>query len=190
MSFVNTNIKKAKTIPSEFYYSARKFEEIKQHLFPKYWQFVCDQNQLNKHGDAFPYDFIENFIEEPLVLVNNHGTINSMSNVCTHRGNILVEEPTNLNGGIICRYHGRKFDTCGKFKFMPKCEDVENFPSESDNLPQIEIDLWKNMIFIINDKIILLFQLNNFSKPLMPIPQTIQGLVVRFALKSLNLLLT
>ncbi|MBE37609.1 MAG: choline monooxygenase [Flavobacteriales bacterium] len=147
MSLVNPNIKKSKTIPSSFYYSIEQFNKTKENLFPKYWQFVCDQNQLNKHGDAFPYDFIENFIEEPLVLVNNHGTINSMSNVCTHRGNILVEEPTNLNGGIICRYHGRKFDTCGKFKFMPKCEDVENFPSENDNLKKVDINKWKQFYF-------------------------------------------
>ena len=35
---------------------------------------------------------------------------------------------------------------------MPEFEDVENFPSESDNLPRIEMDLWEKMIFIINDK--------------------------------------
>ena len=35
---------------------------------------------------------------------------------------------------------------------MPEFENVDNFPSESDNLPQIEMDMWKNMIFIINDK--------------------------------------
>ena len=55
-----------------------------------------------------------------------------MSNVCTHRGNILVDSPCNLKSGIVCKYHGRRFDTCGNFKFMPKCEDVINFPSKKD----------------------------------------------------------
>ena len=76
MSLVNSNIKKSKTIPSNFYYSQSLFNGIKENLFPKYWQFVCDQRQLNNHGDAFPYEFIENFIEEPLLLVNNDNTEN------------------------------------------------------------------------------------------------------------------
>ena len=147
MSLVNPNIKKSKTIPSIFYYSQRKLEEIKENLFPKSWQFVCDKNLLIKNGDAFPYNFIENFIEEPLLLVNNNGTIHSMSNVCTHRGNILVEKHCNLNNGIICRYHGRKFNACGKFKFMPKCEDLDNFPSERENLKKTTIKSWKQFYF-------------------------------------------
>ena len=147
MSLVNSNIKKSKTIPSRFYYSKSLFNGIKENLFPKYWQFVCDQSQLNNDGDAFPYEFIENFIKDPLLLVNDNDTIHSMSNVCTHRGNILVEKPMNLNNGIICRYHGRKFDLCGKFKFMPKCEDVENFPSEDDNLKNIAVKKWKQFYF-------------------------------------------
>jgi len=154
VSLLNSNIKKSKTIPSEFYYSKIKFKELKENVFTKHWQFICDRNQLKKHGDALPYDFIEGFIEEPLLLINNHGTINSITNVCTHRGNILVEKSCNLKHGIICRYHGRKFDVCGKFKFMPKCDDVEDFPSENDNLKQIPFEKWKQFYFTsINPKL-------------------------------------
>ena len=56
-------------------------------------------------------------------------------------------KPTNVKTGIICNYHGRKFDSCGKFKFMPKCEDVENFPSENDNLKEIPVKNWKQFYF-------------------------------------------
>ena len=40
----------------------------------------------------------------------------------------------------------------GKLKFMPEFEDVENYPEASDNLPEIELGFWENMMFIINDK--------------------------------------
>ena len=107
MSKINPNIKKAKTIPSEFYYSEKKFQEIKELLFAKQWQFICDTTKLQNHGDAFPYSFIEDFIEDPLILVNDNGEIKSMSNVCTHRGNILIEESCNIKRGII-EYEDRK----------------------------------------------------------------------------------
>tara|TARA_Y100001968_G_scaffold333514_1_gene396830 strand:- start:913 stop:1989 length:1077 start_codon:yes stop_codon:yes gene_type:complete len=144
---VNTNIKKAKTISSKFYYSKKKFEESKEQLFTKNWQLICDINQIKNHGDVLPYEFIEAFIQDPLLIINDNNDIKSMSNVCTHRGNILIEQPCNVKSGIMCRYHGRKFDTCGKFTFMPKCEDVENFPSEADHLPLIPCEIWKQFVF-------------------------------------------
>lgn len=147
MSSVNKNIKKSKTIESSFYYSQQKFEDIKESLFAQNWQFICDTKNLTQHGDSIPYEFIPGYIEEPLLLINDNGVIKSMSNVCTHRGNILVENPKNLKQGITCRYHGRQFNTCGKFKFMPKCEDVENFPSDNENLIQIPTQQWKQFIF-------------------------------------------
>ena len=154
MSKINPNIKKARTIPSEFYYSEKKFQEIKELLFAKQWQFICDTTKLQNHGDAFPYSFIEDFIEDPFILVNDNGEIKSMSNVCTHRGNILIEESCNIKRGIMCRYHGRRFNTSGEFTFMPKCEELENFPSESDNLTQTPVQIWKQFVFSsINTKI-------------------------------------
>ena len=52
----------------------------------------------------------------------------------------------------MCGYHGRQFHLDGKMKFMPEFEGVKNFPSNEDNLSEIEIDSWKDLIFIINKK--------------------------------------
>ena len=95
MSLVNKNIKKSKTISSEFYYSKQKFEELKESLFAQNWQFICDTTNLSQHGNSVPYEFIKGYIDEPLLAINNNGVIKSLSNVCTHRGNILVENPSN-----------------------------------------------------------------------------------------------
>jgi choline monooxygenase len=53
---------------------------------------------------------------------------------------------------LVCGYHGRQFEIDGKMKFMPEFDDVANFPSKDDNLPEIKMESWKNLIFIINDK--------------------------------------
>ena len=48
-------------------------------------------------------------LDEPLLLVRDGaGTLRCLSNVCTHRGKILVEKPCEANG-IRCGYHGRRF---------------------------------------------------------------------------------
>ena len=90
---------------------------------------------------------MNNLLKAPLFLINNQDEIKCFSNVCTHRGNILIEEPGKVNKNIICRYHGKQFNNCGKFKFMPKTEGMKNFPSDEDNLHEININQWRQFIF-------------------------------------------
>ncbi len=148
MYYIDPNIKKAKTIPSELYYCNNILEHIKEKIFIKNWQFICDIGQLNKQNNAYPYNFLDGFIDEPLLLTkNNNDNICSMSNVCTHRGNILIDSPCNLTQGIACKYHGRRFDVNGNFLFMPKCDELENFPSKKENLKHNPCSIWKQFIF-------------------------------------------
>ena len=90
-------------------------------------------------------------VNEPYVLTKDNGGIRCLSNVCTHRGNIVCKKACKTKS-LVCGYHGRQFDLGGKMKFMPEFNEVENFPSGEDNLPEIEMDFWKNLIFIINKK--------------------------------------
>ena len=67
--------------------------------------------------------------------------------MCTHRGNILINKPCKIQKNITCSYHGKQFNMQGKFKFMPKCEGMQNFPSKEDNLPSIPVRRWKQFLF-------------------------------------------
>ena len=146
---IDENIRKAKTIPSKFYHSPKIYRKLKK-IFDRSWQFIGDTTLL-KENNAHPGILLEGMVDEPYVLTKTEETIRCLSNVCTHRGTIVCEEATKTKN-LVCGYHGRQFQLDGKMKFMPEFEDVQNFPSKSDNLPSIEMDIWKNMIFIINDK--------------------------------------
>ena len=61
-----------------------------------------------------------------------------LTNVCTHRANIIVHDRCNLTD-LRCMYHGRKFHLNGKFKSMPEFDDAKNFPREDDNLKEFSI---------------------------------------------------
>ena len=147
MTFVHKNIKKAKTITSDFYYSKKILKRLKENLFTKSWQFVNHIAVIEKDGDCIPFQFMDEYIPEPLLLTNHKDQIKSLTNVCTHRGNILIKKSCNIKNGIICNYHGRRFNQCGIFKSMPKCEELEGFPSEKDNLTSLPIKIWKQFVF-------------------------------------------
>lgn len=138
MKKINPDIKRASTLPGSFYRDADLFEKVKKSIFARSWQYVGDTSIIEKENQVYPFTFMEGILDEPLILTQSDSTIHCLSNVCTHRGKILVEESCILKK-IICGYHGRSFKNNGEMLHMPQFEAAENFPTSCDNLPNITI---------------------------------------------------
>ena len=135
---IDANITKAHTIHTGFYTSESVFEMSKELIFAKSWQYIGGVHLL-KDNNIHPFILLENFLDEPLVLIQNEiGDFRCCSNVCTHRGNLLANESCKSKQ-LICKYHGRRFDLDGHFKFMPEFELAANFPTQNDNLAQLPV---------------------------------------------------
>jgi choline monooxygenase len=146
---IDPDIRKAHTLASEFYTDERYFEESKEKIFARTWQFAGRTDDVN---GLVPFTLLPRFLDEPLLLVKDPEGVKCISNVCTHRGKILVEEPCQANL-IRCGYHGRRFSLDGKFLSMPEFEDVEDFPAESDNLCQVPLASRGGFLFAALDPI-------------------------------------
>jgi choline monooxygenase len=145
--FVDPNIAKAKTIDADFYTSAEVFERCKEKIFVRSWQFIGHEDLINENGDVRPFTLLENYLDEPLLLTRDKtGQVNLLSNVCTHRGNLVADKACKLNN-LKCSYHGRKFNLDGKFISMPEFKEVENFPTTDDNLPKLDLFKWGKLLF-------------------------------------------
>lgn len=144
---INADIKKAETLPREFYISDEVFEAQKK-LFANTWQFALDKSEIVNQGDYAPVNLLPNFVDLPLLFSHDKdGVCHAMSNVCTHRAKLIAEEKGN-GRMLTCGYHGRCFHLDGKFKAMPKFEEAENFPSEKDNLLKVNFAEWLNLLFV------------------------------------------
>ena len=130
---IEADIRAARTLPSEFYTDEQYFELSKERIFARTWQFVGRAEEVET---LKPVNLLPGFLDEPLLLAKNGDALSCLSNVCTHRGKILIEEPCKASL-IRCGYHGRRFSLEGKFLSMPEFEGVIDFPSESDNLKQV-----------------------------------------------------
>lgn len=144
---IEPDIRHASTIASAFYTDPRVFAESAEKIFVPSWQFVCSADQVKVPGSVFPFVMLDGFLEEPLLLVRDlDDRLRCMSNVCTHRGN-LVCEGAGVEKSLRCRYHGRRFDLTGRCTFMPEFEEVAGYPCPNDDLPNVEIGQWGPWIF-------------------------------------------
>ncbi|MDP4151533.1 MAG: aromatic ring-hydroxylating dioxygenase subunit alpha [Bacteroidota bacterium] len=144
---IDPDIAKARTPDTAFYTDPQLFREAKEKLFAPSWQFVGDTDQVRQPGDMVPFTLLADYLDEPLLLVRDQGNaLHLLSNVCTHRGNILVHEPCS-SPHIRCRYHGRQFHPDGKFRSMPEFKEVLDFPSPADDLARLPLFQWGKWLF-------------------------------------------
>jgi choline monooxygenase len=146
---IHQNPQASKTLPGEFYHRPDLFETSKEQIFARSWQMIIGGEDLKLPKEVLPFRFMEGFIEEPLLLLADEADqLRCMSNVCTHRGKILVEHPGRLErGSIVCGYHGRRFDLNGAFVSMPEMETALNFPCADDHLTQLQVHRWRQLVF-------------------------------------------
>lgn len=145
--FVEPEIAKARTLSTDFYTDASNFEDAKEKIFSQSWQFAGHAGLVKDPGQCYPFTLLEEYINEPLLLTRDKDSkLHCLSNVCTHRGNILIDAPcqaTNLR----CKYHGRLFKLDGKFHSMPEFKEVKDFPSPDDDLHKLPLFQWGNWLF-------------------------------------------
>jgi choline monooxygenase len=144
---VHPDIAQAATLPSRFYNDPDTYRLTIDRLFAPSWQFIGDSNLVKVPGAVHPFLFLEGSLNEPVTLTRDvQDELHLISNVCTHRGN-LVCEGAGTERFLRCRYHGRRFELTGKFLSMPEFEGVANFPSEADDLPSLKLANWGPLLF-------------------------------------------
>ena len=149
---VDPDIRKAETLPAEFYTRDDVFEASKERVFARSWQWVGHApTSLPESGAVSPLTLLGGLLNEPLLLSRQpDGEVLCLSNVCTHRGNLLVAQSGKARQ-LVCGYHGRRFDLDGTFRSMPEFEDVAGFPRPCDHLKRFAIRHWAGHMFTALD---------------------------------------
>jgi choline monooxygenase len=145
--YVNPDISIANTLHTDFYTDPALFEESREKIFAKSWQFIGDKSQVSRPGSCYPFTLLENYLDEPLLLTMDvNEQVYCLSNVCTHRGTTLVGEACHAVN-LRCRYHGRQFRLDGRFLSMPEFKEVKDFPSNADDLTRLPLYAWGPWLF-------------------------------------------
>ena len=137
---VDPEIARAWTLPAEIYEDPDHFAVQKERVFARSWHLLPDTSDLKAPGHVRPFTLLKGCLDEPLLLTRDtDDRLHCLSNVCTHRGALVVEGEGHVKS-LRCRYHGRKFGLDGCFRFMPEFEEAEDFPADSDDLPSLPVE--------------------------------------------------
>lgn len=147
---IDPDIRRASTLPGSAYHDPALYGRQRERVFARSWQYVADADRLRAPGHVLPVTLLEGCLDEPLVLTRDGDGAHCLSNVCTHRGALVVEGEGHANS-LRCRYHGRRFGLDGCFRFMPEFEEVEDFPSAADDLPRLPLERWGPLLFTAID---------------------------------------
>ncbi|HEX6693761.1 MAG TPA: aromatic ring-hydroxylating dioxygenase subunit alpha [Longimicrobiales bacterium] len=144
---IDADIRRAATLPGRFYHDPAVYDLQKERVFARTWQLAGEVSGLKSTGRVVPFTLLEGCLDEPLVWTCDDDTrLHCLSNVCTHRGTLVVEGEGHANL-LRCRYHGRRFELDGRFHSMPEFDDVENFPTPADDLPRLATAQWGPLLF-------------------------------------------
>jgi choline monooxygenase len=148
---VDPDITRAATLDKTFYADEQAFAITRERVFARTWQWVGDLDDVAVPGSLSPRDLLPGLLDEPLLLARDEaGTLRCLSNVCTHRGNLLVPHACRA-AQIRCGYHSRRFDLAGRMTFMPEFAGAVDFPSAADDLPEVALAQWSGHGFVSLD---------------------------------------
>lgn len=140
-------LQQPRTLTSAFYKSEEIYKRSLDLIFARSWQWLDTDSGLSEPGSLKPVTILPGSLNEPVLLSRDEqGKLSCLSNVCTHRGARLIDRAC-TEKSLRCRYHGRRFSLCGTFQSAPGFEEAPDFPQERDNLPELSLGRWQNILF-------------------------------------------
>lgn len=144
---IDPDVRRASTLPRDAYDEAT-FRRSIDSVFARSWHVVGEREGAMEPGSARPFDLLPGCLDEPLVVTRDAGgTERVLSNVCTHRANLVVPAACTATS-LRCRYHGRRFGLDGKLVSMPEFEGALEFPRPADDLPVVPSARWGPLRFV------------------------------------------
>ena len=134
----------AQTMPPIYYTSPEFLALEEEHIFRKEWVCIGHTGEIPNPGDYYATELVG---EQLIVLRTQDGEIRILSNVCRHRGNMLVEGTGNRKN-FICSYHAWVYNNQGALLNAPLMDRIDGFDKANCTLPSFACTVWEGFIYV------------------------------------------
>ena len=147
---VRRPIETANGLPNAHYVDPAVFDVEKAAVLCANWSGLAVAAEVPEIGDAKPIEFLG----MPLLLVRDRNAqVRVFQNICRHRGMILVQEPSKIEGAIRCTYHSWCYSTQGKLVSTPHVGGPGNnvhpaIVRSELGLLEVRSHIWRDIVFV------------------------------------------
>ncbi len=139
-----TPTEEAHTLPPGFFTSSAFFALEQEHLFRREWVCLGHESDIPEPGDYITGELAG----EPLIVCRDGDRqVRVLSNVCRHRGNILLQGTGNKRT-FVCSYHAWSYGLDGRVKSAPHMDKVAGFDKAACRLPVFASEVWRGFVFV------------------------------------------
>ena len=136
----------ARALPAVAYRDPAWLAAEKDRIWHRDWVFVTTEDALGERGDQLPV----RIGDQPVLLLRNQaGELVALSNLCAHRGTLLVDEPGN-GKRIQCPYHAWTYDDAGRLVGVPFAPSGA-IDRSAHCLPSYRVESWHGLVFVSLD---------------------------------------
>ena len=138
----------AEALPFDAYRDPDYFDVEQRAVFARDWVFACMAADLPEPGD---YHALQIADEPVIVMRGADGELRALSNVCRHRGAVMLEGSGRIKKRIVCPYHAWAYSDAGALKGVPFPGEVE-VDKQSHGLRRFKLGVWCGLVFVsLND---------------------------------------
>lgn len=143
-------IAEAAGLPNGAYTDADYFRYERDEVLGRTWVGIAFTDTIPDRPFAQPVEFMGLPL---LVIRDRHGELGVFHNVCSHRGMLLVAEPTEMRGLITCRYHSWSYASSGDLKATPHIGGVgrhrcDGFDNSKHGLKPVRSAVFMGVLFV------------------------------------------
>ena len=165
---------RGRTQPAAFYTAPEWLDVENEAVFMREWVCLGRVDEIPEPGDYFTAEVAG----EPLLVVRDEaGTINILSNVCRHRGMLLASQAGHATQ-LRCPYHAWRYDLRGQLLRAPLIDPRPDFSPRDCRLPTFASEIWQGFICV---------NLDGQAAPLAPRLGGLDAIIANYHMSEMSL---
>jgi phenylpropionate dioxygenase-like ring-hydroxylating dioxygenase large terminal subunit len=132
------------SIPSQYYTDPVLFQQDKEKIFYRTWQYMGHVSELPNSGNYITRRIID---QEFVIVRDSDSKLHCFYNVCQHRGHKLKRGDGSCKL-IVCPYHAWSYQLDGSLNIARNAENVPGFDKSAIRLKEIQLEEFCGLIFV------------------------------------------
>lgn len=133
------------TLPAHYYFDPAIYEQEKNTIWYRTWQFVGCAEDLKEPGSYIT----AMVMDQPVFVVRTKdGDLRAYYNVCRHRGHLLLEEPKGQAVRFTCPFHAWTYGHDGRLRGAPNAENIAGFKLQDFSLRPIRVEIFGHWVWV------------------------------------------